>query len=141
MSSQYSIQLGSSSWLLLRAAAYVQAQQQVYRLLTIINSNFQFSIFQNKMKKMSDKICKHNQTGFCKFRNMCKRRHENEMCGRPTDCKTEGGLKRHPKVCRNFTQNKSCRHKEKCSYQHLEEVICSKQSDMNELMIQIISKR
>ena len=53
---------------------------------------------------------------FCKFRDVCKRRHEDYMCGPPSDCKTEGSLKRHPKVCRNFTHNKSFRHNEICAY-------------------------
>ena len=74
------------------------------------------------------------------FRNMCKRSHQNEICGPPADCKTKGCLKRHTTVCRNFTQNKSCKHNEKCAYQHSDKVNCTQQSDINELMIQIISK-
>ena len=49
-------------------------------------------------------------------------------------------MKRHPKVCRNFSQYKTCRHDENCAYKHVEEVNFTQQTEVNELVAQIISK-
>ena len=67
-------------------------------------------------------ICKYNQSGFCKFRENCLRIHNNEVCNNISDCKSENCTKRHPKVCNNFKKHGYCRHKEQCSYQHIQQI-------------------
>ena len=31
-------------------------------------------------------ICQHNQTGFCKFRDKCQKKHENTLCENTENC-------------------------------------------------------
>ena len=31
-------------------------------------------------------LCKFNQKGFCKFKQYCKERHEDEICGNQSEC-------------------------------------------------------
>ena len=66
-------------------------------------------------------ICKYNQTGFCKFREQCKKPHDNQACEN-TDCRKENCTRRHPKVCKHFDTKGKCRYKEGCAYQHVEKV-------------------
>ena len=40
------------------------------------------------------------------------------MCENTEKCNEENCSKRHPKVCRHFSNNGSCRHGEKCAYKH-----------------------
>ena len=82
-------------------------------------------------------LCKHNQTGFCKFRNKCQKRHENTVCENTENCSEERCTKRHPKVCRDFNNNKNCRHKDKCAYKHIQH---EKQTELNELIKQGLLK-
>ena len=63
-------------------------------------------------------LCQHNQTGFCKFKDKCPRRHENTICENTESCNEETCSKRHLKVCRHFSNNGNCRHGEKCAYKH-----------------------
>lgn len=63
-------------------------------------------------------LCLHNQTGFCKFKDKCPRRHENTICENTEPCNKEKCSKRHPKVCKHFRTNESCRHGENCAYKH-----------------------
>ena len=82
-------------------------------------------------------ICKYNQTGFCKFRENCKKLHNNEVCNDKSDCRSETCTKRHPKVCKNFKHQGYCRHKDQCSYQHIEHINGEKLKD---ILLQIHAK-
>ena len=62
-------------------------------------------------------VCKHFQTGHCKFGVNCKKRHISENCLN-ADCLDKTCLKRHPKQCKYFSQIGSCRFGEECSYKH-----------------------
>ena len=66
-------------------------------------------------------VCKYNQTGFCKFREQCKKPHVNQVCEN-ADCRKENCTRRHPKVCKHFNTKGKCRYKEECAYQHVEQV-------------------
>ena len=61
-------------------------------------------------------VCKHFQTGFCKFGERCCKRHVKETC-KAKDCKKTCSL-RHPKPCKYFALNKFCKFGEACCYQH-----------------------
>ena len=82
-------------------------------------------------------ICQHNQTGFCKFREKCQNKHENTLCENTEHCGKDSCSKRHPKVCRNFSNNGICRHKEKCAYKHVQS---ENQTDLNEQIKQGLLK-
>ena len=83
-------------------------------------------------------ICKFNQTGFCKFKEHCKKEHNNEVCGNLNECKDEKFTKRHPNICKNFTEDKNCRHKDRCAYLHTEKV--NYQTTINEQVTLLILK-
>ena len=63
-------------------------------------------------------ICKHFQTGHCKFGGRCKKRHVPENCPK-ADCADKACQARHPKQCRFFSQSGFCKFGEFCSYKHL----------------------
>ena len=65
----------------------------------------------------SPPVCKHFQTGFCKFAEKCKRRHEKEIC-QVTHCSSKTCKKRHPKICKFFTLNQFCKFGDLCCYKH-----------------------
>ena len=67
-------------------------------------------------------VCRHNQTGYCKFGHNCHKKHNNEVC-KETLCQDRGCLKRHPRLCRYFSSNKVCKFKENCAYVHHEKDI------------------
>ena len=62
-------------------------------------------------------ICKHFQTGHCKFGGRCKKRHVPENCPK-ANCVDKACLQRHPKHCRFFSQGRICKFGEFCSYKH-----------------------
>ena len=47
-------------------------------------------------------VCKHNQTGFCKYRQQCTKEHVNEICNEKHECKDKTCTMRHPKRCKIF---------------------------------------
>ena len=63
-------------------------------------------------------VCKHFQTGYCKFAEKCKRRHEKEIC-QATHCSSKTCRKRHPKPCKFFTLNQFCKFGNLCCYKHI----------------------
>ena len=71
--------------------------------------------------KMEDQaICKHNQTGFCKFQLGCKKKHENGICPEEVGCSSSECPYRHPKSCRNFSRKGICKFGDDCAYKHEE---------------------
>lgn len=62
-------------------------------------------------------VCKHFQTGFCKFAERCKRRHVKEIC-QTTHCSSKTCRKRHPKLCKFFSLNHFCKFGDLCCYKH-----------------------
>ena len=79
-------------------------------------------------------ICKFDQSGFCKFKHLCKKEHVNEICENHSECKNEVCTKRHPKICRHFNKNGSCRHSDQCAYVHT-----VKQSDAQQKLYEILA--
>ena len=64
--------------------------------------------------KMEDKVCKYNNTGYCKFEKGCKFLHPTEVC--EGGCETKKCKKRHPRMCRYQID---CKRKETCAYKHV----------------------
>ena len=62
-------------------------------------------------------VCKHFQTGYCKFGRSCKKQHVSESCLK-ADCHGKACLQRHPKQCKFFSQGGFCKFGESCSYKH-----------------------
>ena len=83
-------------------------------------------------------LCRYNQTGFCKFKKECTKRHEDQICQIEPQCTDKSCSKRHPKTCRNFSQKGECRHNEKCAYSHKQQE--NVQLKFNEIMLFLISR-
>ena len=67
---------------------------------------------------MEQEVCLYNQTGFCKFRQSCRRKHENQICPEDHDFKSTGCSLRDPKVCRSFKRDGACNFEDSCEYKH-----------------------
>ena len=89
-----------------------------------------------KMSQERGTICKFNQTGFCKFKQLCKKEHVKEICQNQSDCKNEMCTLRHPKICRHFSRDGSCRHHNRCAYMHTEKI---KESDAQQKLNEILA--
>ena len=83
--------------------------------------------------------CKFYQTGYCKFKEACKKKNEHEICKDHNDCSKENCTKRHPKTCRNFSRNGKCFYKERCAYKHT--VYVNDQVKVIEAMMLLILKQ
>ena len=69
--------------------------------------------------KTGESVCKYNKYGYCKFQEKCKRLHIKETCENNASCTNiQNYLKRHPKVCKLYDLDKSCRFGSDCSYLH-----------------------
>ena len=47
-------------------------------------------------------VCKHNQTGFCKYRQQCTKEYNNTICKNNLQCFDMTCTMRHPKKCQTF---------------------------------------
>ena len=90
------------------------------------------------MAEESYKICKFNQTGFCKFGIHCEKKHESQVCDDTFVCKKDRCEKRHPQICKNFNKNEKCRFKGGCAYLH--EKKGAKQEILNEQIQHVMMK-
>ena len=67
---------------------------------------------------MEEQICQYSKFGFCKFKDVCKRIHFNDMCKDLSHCQNITGCrKRHPKECHRFSLG-NCKFKSDCEYSH-----------------------
>ena len=63
-------------------------------------------------------LCQFNQSGHCKYKLECRKRHADKLC--PEDkCKSKECSLRHPKVCKYYSRDEICHFKEDCSYKHV----------------------
>ena len=85
------------------------------------------------------KVCKYNQTGFCKYKDQCKKIHDYQKCENPTSCKRKECSKRHPKPCKHYIKEEGCRFKEDCAYSH-EDVHLTSQRDINNALSVVVTK-
>ena len=87
------------------------------------------SYFKRRENLKMDIVCKYFQCGFGKFGESCRKQHVKEIC--PTQsCTLSSCMKRHPKVCKYFLVQKSCKFGEHRSYKHVEN---NNQNDISEL--------
>ena len=63
-------------------------------------------------------ICRYHQFGHCKFRNLCRHRHIDDICY-ANECSISTCEKRHPRECKFFNQYSKCKFSEYCSYSHV----------------------
>ena len=61
--------------------------------------------------------CKFNYYGHCKFSETCRHNHLTDTCLN-LKCKQENCLKRHPRLCKDFSKFGSCRFDSSCSFIH-----------------------
>ena len=90
------------------------------------------------MAEEPNKICKFNQTGFCKFGIHCGKKHENQVCDHVHDCTKNNCEKRHPQNCRNFSKSGKCRFQGGCAYLHEKKE--NKQELLNEQVKSLMMK-
>ena len=64
-------------------------------------------------------VCRHFQTGYCKFREHCKKRHEKAICP-SMHCSAKACTKRHPKPCKFYALNQFCKFGHSCCYKHFD---------------------
>ena len=56
-------------------------------------------------------VCKHYQTGFCKYRQQCTKEHVKKICNHKYECKDITCKMRHPKICKIFELFGKCNNK------------------------------
>ena len=81
-----------------------------------------------------DGVCKYFQSGYCKFRDCCRKQHVKEIC-RTTTCNITLCTKRHPKPCKYFSAHQVCKFGVDCSYKH---VPTSNNREISELAAKIV---
>ena len=64
-------------------------------------------------------ICNHDKYGYCKFTQVCRKYHVQEIC-LENKCEHQNCLKRHPKNCRFFSIYQRCKFGEYCAFKHSE---------------------
>jgi len=62
-------------------------------------------------------VCRFNQFGFCRFGNLCFRKHENQKCEN-VSCDVKRCSFRHPRKCRYYLEYKNCKFGSYCKYSH-----------------------
>ena len=93
------------------------------------------------MAEVTNNICQFNNLGYCKFGSHCQKKHQNTVCELLEECREKGCDKRHPKVCRYYSENYSPvnsvrRYKNECPSifaweirdRLVQDVICSQES-------------
>ena len=70
-----------------------------------------------KTSENAQNVCLHNKHGYCKFRNLCRFHHVEEICF-DNSCDVERCVRRHPKVCSYYREFKYCKFGSYCSYLH-----------------------
>ena len=67
----------------------------------------------------SQQVCRHNQTGYCRYRSQCHHEHVNEIC-EVRICRENSCRKRNPKTCKYFVQNNTYKYDKDCAFSHPE---------------------
>ena len=88
-------------------------------------------------------ICKHNQSGYCKYQSHCKRMHVMDIC-QNTECDRTTCINRHPIMCKYFFNYGKCKFGSLCAYSHgcslNTENIDKKISDLKDAQVKEIAK-
>ena len=91
------------------------------------------------MQSQGNSICKHNQTGYCKYNKSCTNTHINEVC-KQTYCEQSTCNKRHPNDCRKFNSSAGCRFKDRCACKHINSLTSTDQSAINKAVEEVTIK-
>ena len=96
----------------------------------------------------SEKLCKHHQFGYCKYKSACRKIHVEAICENKS-CENDSCSLRHPKICKFFKFYGRCKFNP-CAYFHpsetklniedLEKRIEAQESKSNELQNSVIVK-
>jgi hypothetical protein len=78
-------------------------------------------------------VCKHFQTGYCKFGDKCRKKHMKEIC-KSADCNSKSCVYRHPRVCKFFSMLRCCKFGENCAYKH---EVSQEESSIQNLVSQV----
>ena len=83
--------------------------------------------------QMGKRRCKHQNRGFCKFKENCKNIHAENICEeflQNEKCERKGCPFRHPKNCFHWQKNKDgCKWEKTCQYLHIDSKKYSKIED------------
>ena len=74
-------------------------------------------------------VCRYNKFGHCKFSEVCRLMHVNELCEN-LECEVTNCNLRHPKICNYFRDYRRCKFGEYCSFRHEENTIDNLRSDI-----------
>ena len=89
---------------------------------------------------MEEETCKYFKYGYCKYKNECRIHHLKETCEMGSSCKTSKVcMKRHPKICKLFSEGGFCRHGDKCAYSHTNKKAIDNQKEMDVLNMRVES--
>ena len=64
-------------------------------------------------------ICQFNQSGYCKYREKCRKQHITEICSKDK-CKETSCNLRHPRPCKFYMNFGRCKFGTDCLYLHIE---------------------
>ena len=83
---------------------------------------------------ISDKIvkCHHNDVGYCKNGNLCKKHHSEIVCEKRL-CQTYNCENRHPRQCKFYAERGYCKFGTYCKYRHQNNLHASKNSNLESL--------
>ena len=70
------------------------------------------------VRQGESQVCKHHQTGYCRYGNQCKKHHNNNLCKEKV-CRDSECKERHPKSCRYLKDHGRCIFTN-CAYAHKE---------------------
>ena len=62
-------------------------------------------------------VCRFNKFGFCRYGNLCFRKHENRKCEND-NCQVKGCPYRHPRKCRYYIEYNNCKFGSYCKFSH-----------------------
>ena len=86
---------------------------------------------QKDLTKMEGEVCIYLKFGFCKFKNMCKRKHYKEECNNQNCQEKNTCQKRHHKSCRRYSLG-NIRFKKDCAFKHPSKLVVKDQCEIEQ---------
>ena len=77
-------------------------------------------------------FCRYNKFGFCKYGEVCRKKHVSEKCYK-SSCEVGACDLRHSKICKYYREFKRCKFGQYCYFDHKEtdsEVLEKKVNDL-----------
>ena len=82
------------------------------------STSHSWSLMFRNLKENGSINCPHNQRGYCKWADTCRKEHVAIICTDLLQCKNSLCKFRHPRLCRCFPLDQICKFGSKCSHQH-----------------------